>query len=120
MPKMASNKSALHDVLAQGASNRDIAVDGIGLLAASISNQITDQQNMQWDSSINVKHWLGKNNYDALMTHHTVQNSIHALMPFPTGGLIRMKVNQNWVSLECYKKLISPGKAHQALRVTYM
>ena len=27
MPKMARNRSALHDVLAQGASNRDITVD---------------------------------------------------------------------------------------------
>ena len=26
MPKMARNRSALHDVLAQGASNRDITV----------------------------------------------------------------------------------------------
>ena len=28
MPKMARNRSALHDVLAQGASNRDITVLG--------------------------------------------------------------------------------------------
>ena len=27
MPKMVRNRSALHDVLAQGASNRDITVD---------------------------------------------------------------------------------------------
>ena len=40
MPKMARNRSALHDVLAQGASNRDITVYNLNYMCVMFNSYI--------------------------------------------------------------------------------
>ena len=50
MPKMARNRSALHDVLAQGASNRDITVVAEILERFSFRRLCMDGVNITYDA----------------------------------------------------------------------
>ena len=52
MPKMARNRSALHDVLAQGAFNRDIMVNILDTDGLVIYYQITSRQNAEQHHNI--------------------------------------------------------------------